>query len=262
MMRALTSFSSQSRGPALGACLAVLVATAGPMTGPVSAAASRPTVAPVVTSGDCPGEARLVRRALRHSSLRVDVDGDGRLDTVAVRTDHFARKRCRVLVGVHVRGGRTYSTHLDPSAVPRPGFRARIVALPDLGNDPGAEIVVDTRFLADATLAQLVTLAGNRLQRVAVPGRRDGNFIVIGGGTTHPKAADCTRRGALIISRADELTVSRFRVVRRTYPVRGEALRFLRPRVRTATLPGNRIIRRFPEFAPPNFRACTGRVRR
>lgn len=251
-----------SRGAVLRVA-AIMLCLATPLPAQAApAAAARAGAPPVVTSGDCPGEVRLVRRALEHSTLRVDVDGDGRLDRVAVRTHHAAGRRCRVLVGVHVRGGATYSTHLDPSAVPRPGFRARIVALPDLGNDPGADIVVDTRFLADATLAQLVTLAGGRLQRVAVPGRRDGNFIVDGGGTTHPKATDCTRRGALVLSRADELTVSRFHVTRRTYPVRGETLRFLKPRVRRAIVLARQVSRRFPEFVLPNFGACTDRVRR
>lgn len=254
-----------------GAVLAVVASTlclttplpaqAAPVAG-VRAVAGQAGASPVVTSGDCPGEARLVRRALAHSTLRVDVGGDARLDTVAVRTDHSAGRRCRVLVGVQVRGGRTYSTHLAPSAVPRQGFRARIVALPILGNARGAEIAVDTRFLADATLAQLVTLTGHGLERVAVPGRRDGNVVVDGGGTTHPQGADCTRRGALILSRAAERAGGRFRVVSRTYPARSEPLRFLRPRVRRAVVPVGRLDSHFPEFVAPNFGACTGWVRR
>src|SRR4051794_6221150 len=74
------------------------------------------------TSGHCRREAQLVTDALRRSSTKVDVDGDSRLDRVAVATDPRARRTCRAFVAVDLQRGSAYSATLDRSAVP--GARA------------------------------------------------------------------------------------------------------------------------------------------
>lgn len=217
----------------------------------------------VVTSGTCPREEPLVRRALERSALRVDVEGDRRLDTVAVVTDFGAPRRCRAFVGVKVRGGAAYSAPLYRTAVPRRPFRAEIIGLPDLGNERGAEIVVDTHARADSALAQMFTLTRSGLRRVPLPAFEDGTFVVEGGGVTYPRGAGCTRAGGLLLSMATATHHGRrYQVTRQRYPVRADRLRLLGPAVVTDTVAAGRLTDRFWEFASPHWSRCTGTVRR
>jgi hypothetical protein len=215
-----------------------------------------------VTSGDCARERAVVRRALERSTLRVDVNGDGRLDKVAAATDHDAGRRCRAFVGVRVKGGATYSMHLYRGAVPPKGFRARIVGLPDLGTT-GAEIVVDTKARTDSMLAQMFTLTDRGLRRVMLPAFEDGTFVVEGGGVTYPRGAACTADGGLRLSMATQSADGRrYRVTRHSYDVRGDRIRLTDAVVGSAAIRADRLVDRFPEFARPHWRACTGTVRR
>ncbi len=234
---------------------------AGVMALPACGSTSQTTE--FVTSGDCPREQAVVRRALDRSRLRVDVNGDGRLDKVAVASVPGAAKPCRAFVGVRVQGGSTYSTHLIPDAVPVKGLPARIVGLPDLGSRPGAQIVVDTRAAVDSLLAQMFTLAGGDLRRVQVPGFKDGTFIVEGGGVIYPYGAACTADGRMVLSNAAQTRDGKhYRVTRRTYDIRGDRIRFADPVLKRTTVRVNRFVVRFPEFAGPHWKACTGIVRR
>lgn len=217
----------------------------------------------VVTSGDCPGEQAVVRRALDRSGLRVDVSGDGRLDEVAVASVPDAEEPCRGFVAVRVKGGSTYSTHLFERAVPIKGLPAKIIGLPELGGRPGAQIVVDTRAAVDAVLGQMFTLADGRLRVVAMPGVDDGTFIVEGGGVIYPHAAACTAEGQLVLSEAAQTRDGkRFRVTRRTYDVTGEPIRLVDPVKEKATVALDELVSSFPEFDDPHWKACEGTVRR
>ena len=214
------------------------------------------------TSGACPREQAVVQRALARSHLRVDVNGDGRLDKVAVASVPEADKPCRAFVGVRLHGGGTYSTHLIPNAAPIKGLNAEIVGLPHLRHQPGAQIVVDTRAAVDSVLAQMFTLADGRLRAVHVPEFADGTFIVAGGGVIYPHGAGCTADGRMVLSKAALTSDGKaYRVVRRTYDVRGKRIRFAAPVVTRATVPANRLVVRFPEFAGSHWKACTGTVR-
>jgi hypothetical protein len=218
-----------------------------------------PETAEVVTSGECPDEEALVRRALDSSRLGADVDGDGRLDTVAVASDPEADEPCRAFVGVRLQAGSTYSTHLIPEAAPLEELPPEVVGLPHLANQPGAQIVVDTRAAVDSLLAQMFTLAGGALRAVDVPQLEDEEtFIVEGGGVIYPYGAACTAEGKLVLSEAAQTRDGeRFDVTRRTYDVRGEPARFADPVVEAATIPVDRLLDRFPEFGDPHWRACT-----
>jgi hypothetical protein len=222
---------------------------------PVTASKGTPSYA-LHTSTDCTTEEPLVRQALRTTDVRADVNGDGRTDKVAVVTDDGAAKACRVFVAVKLRGADAYSTALDPSAVPPQGARATIEALPDLGNDPGAEIVVDTRAAVDGVLAQLFTLTDHGLTRVPMPAFEDGNFYVEGAGVTYPRGASCNAKGAMILSMAT-LEDDRYQVTRHVYPVRGDELRLTGPRMTVARVAGDQLVDRFPEFGTSHFAACT-----
>jgi hypothetical protein len=212
----------------------------------------------VVTSGQCEREEALVRRALDRSSLRVDVDGDGGLDRVAVASDPEADEPCRAFVGVHIQGGSTYSTHLFARAVPVAGLPAKVDGLPDLGTEPGAAIVVDTRAAVDALLGQMFTLAGGRLQPVEVPGSEDGTFIVEGGGVMFPQGAGCTADGRMVLSEAAQTRDGRlYRVTRRTYEVTGDRLRFGDAEVEKEAVPVDELVKRFPEFGRLHWEDCT-----
>jgi hypothetical protein len=211
----------------------------------------------VVTSGQCEREETLVRRALDRSSIRADVDGDGRLDEVAVASDPGADEPCRGFVGVRIQGGPTYSTHLFARAVPFEGLPARIDGLPDLGDEPGAQIVVDTRAAVDAVLGQMFTLTGGRLQPVEVPGSEGGTFIVEGGGVIYPHGAGCTTDGRLVLTEAAQTRDGKnYRVTRRTYEVHGDGRRFGDAEVEREAVPVDELVNRFPEFARPHWEDC------
>lgn len=232
------------------------------VAGFASSCGQSPPQTGVVASGECPREKAVVRRALDRSSLQVDVDGDGRLDTVAVASQPDAPKPCRAFVGVRVKGGSTYSAHLIARAAPLKGLEARIVGLPRLGDDAGAEIVVDTRAAVDSLLAQMFALTDQGLREVGVPGFEDGTFIVEGGGVVYPHGAACTADGQLVLSRAAQTTDGRrFRVSRRTFEVE-DSLRLVRPTRELRTVPLDDLLDRFPEFGRPHWTACTGTVRR
>ncbi|HSE09364.1 MAG TPA: hypothetical protein VLB29_11925 [Nocardioidaceae bacterium] len=219
-----------------------------------------PETADVVTSGECANEEALVRRALDSSRLRADVDGDGLPDTVAVAAQPDAAEPCRAFVAVRVRGGSTYSTHLIAEAAPLEGLGPLIVGLPYLAEQPGAQIVVDTRAAVDSLLAQMFTLDDERLRAVDVPQFEDGTFVVEGGGVIYPHGAACTADGQLLLTEAAQTRDGqRFRVTRRTYDVVGEPVRFADPVVDTATVPVDALIARFPEFGAPHWDACNGR---
>jgi hypothetical protein len=81
------------------------------------------------TSGQCRHEAQLVTDALQRSATHADIDGDGRLDAVAVVTDENAGRRCRGFAAVDLRRGPTYSTALDRSAVPPRGMVAELAGV-------------------------------------------------------------------------------------------------------------------------------------
>ena len=214
--------------------------------------------AQVAGSSKCPHEQALVRRALERSHLRIDVTGDGKLDTVAAASDPGAAKPCRGFVGVRVNGAGTYSAHLIPAAVPIKGIRARIVGLPYIDDRHGAEVVVDTGAAADAVLAQMFTFFGGGLRALHVPDQPDGSFIVEGGGVIYPRGAGCTADRRLILSQAAQTSDGkRFRVTRRTYQLRRGGLGFSGPEVEKATVALNRLGARFPEFVGPHWTACT-----
>jgi hypothetical protein len=216
-----------------------------------------------VTSGDCPEERSVVRRALDRSRLRVDMDGDGQLDKVAVASRPEAQEPCRGFVGVRLEGGSTYSTHLFARAVPLEGLPARIVGLIRLENQPGAQIVVDTRAAVDALLAQMFTLADGRLRAVEVPGFADGTFIVEGGGVIYPHGAACTADGQMVVTEAAQTRDGRrFEVTRRTYDIPGVPLRLSDPAVERETVPVAELVARFPELDDPHWRACAAPVSR
>jgi hypothetical protein len=221
------------------------------------------STAPFVTSGDCPREKALVRRALARSTVRVDVSGDGVEDRVAVASDASAEQGCRGFVGVRVAGGSTYSTHLFRLAVPLKGLPARIMATPHLGDGAGAQIVVDTRAAADALLGQMFTLTGSGLRVVRVPPFRDGTFIVEGGGVVYPQGTACTTDGRLVHSEAAlSKDGKRYRVTRRTYELLSDGLRVGDPEVKTGAVATRSLVQRFPEFGRPHWSACDGQVSR
>ena len=249
------------RSGALGALVAgVLLLTGCGTAGTPGATRLQPQSQPSLptASPQCPRQQAVVDRALARSTLRVDVTGDGRPDTVAAATDPSAAEPCRAFVAVRVAGGGVLARHLIPAAIPVRGIRARIAGLPHLGDRPGAQVVVDTGAAADAVLAQLFTVVGGRLRAVRVPDQPDGSFIVVGGGVMFPRGAGCTVGGRLVLVRAAQLHDGRrFRVVRRTFVLAPDGVRFNRRTVTRATVPVRVLGARFPELAGPHWRACT-----
>ena len=219
---------------------------------------AQPSARTAAAAPECPHQQAVVRRALEHSHLRVDVTGDGKPDTVAAASDPGAPKPCRGFVAVRVAGGGTYSLHLIPAAVPIKGILARVIGDPRLGRRAGSEIVVDTGGAADALLAQMFTFTGGRLRAVHVPDQPDGSFIVAGGGLIYPRGAGCTADGKLLLSQAEQTKDGkRFVVTRRTYELRPSGLGFTRTATEKATVPVSRLAVRFPEFVGRHWTLCT-----
>ena len=225
--------------------------------------AGDPAARTILTGTKCAGEARLVKAALDSDWQPADVDGDGRLDRVAVATDHSAGRACRAFVGLRTAAGTTYATALDRTAVPPRGVAAEVIGVPDLGMDGRAEIVVDTHRLADSALSQLFTLANAGLVRVHAPAFEDGTLVVEGGGVTYPRGAGCTGRGALVLSMA-LLHGDTYEVARHVYPVvnpaNGGPLRLGDPRITSVDVPAGQLADRFWEFVSPHFQRCGGEL--
>lgn len=215
----------------------------------------------VVTGTSCPRESDLVARALNRNWLDADVDGDNRPDRVAVARDAAGGEAaCRVFVGVRTATGVTYSNALTPSAVADANipFPPTVVGLPELG-DPGAEIAVDGHARADGALVQLFTLVDGRLALVEVPGSDDDAFYLEGAGVTMPHGAACRADGTLVLSTA-EARGRDYRVTRRHYELVGERLEAVSAET-TEAVAGDALVRRFPEFGPSHFSACSGQVK-
>ena len=211
----------------------------------------------IVTSGLCDREKPLVRRALEGPTQRADVDGDGRADRVTTVTDRNGTRRCRAFVVVDLRSRPTYSLPLHRTAVPARGVQAEVIGLPDLGDDPGAEIVVDTHARTDSQLSQMFTMTDHGLRRVLLGAFEDGTLVVEGGGVTYPRGAGCNRRGDLYLSMASLLDDGRYEVTRHVYRPRGDELRMPVVGTRVERIPGDRLSAVFPEFGPRHFEPCS-----
>jgi hypothetical protein len=228
---------------------------------PTPTVSTEPTSPAVHPGSDCPRESLLVTTALEKAPLRqADVDGDGAPDSIAVVADaQAAPPACRAFVGVLTATG-IYSTALGtPTTVPE-GMSPEIVALPDLGDDGDAEIVVDTRARADGQLAQLFTFTDDGLAWVPSPAFEDGTFYVEGAGLTEPRGADCTPEGELILSMGLAVDQGRqYEVTRHVYPATGDPLELGDPAMVSRTVPADALFEQFPELesGPHHFDACS-----
>ena len=106
MSRMATTFGARrARLLTVGAAAAMTLLGLAAQGGLASSAATTGdggTTYKLHTSSDCRSEARIARNAIARTDIRVDIDGDGLRDKVAVRTDLDARKTCRVFVAVKV----------------------------------------------------------------------------------------------------------------------------------------------------------------
>jgi hypothetical protein len=227
---------------------------------PTPTVSTEPTSPSVHTGTDCPRESLLVATALEKASLhQADVDGDGSPDAIAAVSDGQAGPACRAFVGVLTATG-IYSTALGtPTTVPEE-MSPEIVALPDLGADGDAEIVVDTRARTDGQLAQLFTFTDDGLVWVPSPAFEDGTFYVEGGGLTEPRGADCTAQGEFVLSMALAVDQGRqFEVTRHVYPASGDPLELGDPAMISRTVPADALFEQFPELesGQHHFDACS-----
>lgn len=241
----------RTRLAAVGMLAAALLAGCGTSATPQVARVRPP-------AQQCPAQQPAVTRALERATTHVDVTGDGRADTVAAVTVAGAAKPCRAILAVRVAGDGVLTRHLIAAAVPVRGLRARVIGVPRLGGRAGAEVVVDTGAAADAILAQMFTVVDGRLRAMHVPDQPDGSFIVVGGGVMFPRGAGCTAAGRLVLLRAAQTRDGeRFRVVRRTFAVAPDGVRFARRSTTRATVPVNQLAARFPQFAGSHWQSCT-----
>jgi hypothetical protein len=224
---------------------------------PTPSVSTEPTSPPVHTGSDCPREALLVTTALEKAPLRqADVDGDGSPDAAVAVSDAQALPACRAFVGVLTASG-IYSTALGtPTTVPEE-MSPEIVALPDLGADGDAEIVVDTHARVDGQLAQLFTFTDDGLAWVPSPAFEDGTFLVEGGGVTEPRGADCTARGELVLTMGLVVDRGQVEVTRYVYPASGDPLQLGVPAVDSRTVPADALFEQFPELGQQHFDACS-----
>ncbi|MDQ1602979.1 MAG: hypothetical protein QOE01_824 [Actinomycetota bacterium] len=244
---------------ALAVVVAGQFASGGPSDTFVPPATRHTTSVPdVVASGQCPNGVGVALTAVEGAAGRADIDGDGVPDTVALGRDSSAAPQCSWFVVVQTAGDTVYSAPFDRSALPPHGFPPRIVAFPMLGHDAGAEVVVDTRAGADATVAQLFTFAGGKLVHVADPTSRDGNLILDGGGVNYPRATGCTADGLLTEISAASTGRATFAVTESRLVLSGERLREVRHHV-TRHVPGKQLVARFPALRGYDFGPCTGR---
>jgi hypothetical protein len=253
-------------GPQLLVAAAVTAVVAGVVGYTVISTTDRTVPGPatpprVVTGSTCEREHALVEQALKRGGLPADVDGDGEADQVVVAVDENGRPGCRSFLGVRTDAGTTYSTAMpDATREPLP-FPPEVIGVPQLGDVPGAEVVVDTQARADGAYAQLYTLTGSGLTQVQVPGTDDDSILVEGGGVTAPSGADCRSNGDLLLSNAQVRGPRTFEVTQQVYSLQVDRLVQSRPPT-TSDVAADDLTAQFPEFSAPHFGACNGAVRR
>jgi hypothetical protein len=182
------------------------------------------------------------------TSLRGDVDRDGRPDRVSLVRVRPGRAHCGAVLVVRTR---SLALTLPLGTAPMPGVPA-MNGLAAVGGGQRLAIVVTTRHGASTEFAQLFAVRGGHIALVST--KTAENRIPYEGSVTHIDAVDCTEDGQVVASgwfyREDS-----FGFFRHFYRVGSDGFELARTQSGSST--SSVPARRFHEFREPQpFPSC------
>jgi hypothetical protein len=218
-----------------------------------------PTQSPTPTPGGCANEAAIASapNLLRPGSLRGDVDGDGKPDTVRIALDPSGANGCRAFVVVRLARGSTLTAPI-PQWEPTPVLPApHLNSLARIDSVPGDEVVIDVAAGASTQFEGVYTYSAPGLAPVTATGTPFDGLFAYGGSVGHLDGEACTPRGSIVISGATERGVSpvRYKVVRRFFRP-GAGVLIYRPSRTQRKVLRLRTLQRLPEFSGAPFAGC------
>lgn len=217
-------------------------------------------------TGGCPNQDDVLSAgSVRGDPLVGDVTGDGRDDVVTLIVDPDAEPDCQAFVSLERKGEGEEAAH-DVLPIQQTGMEVggpvdlpRPVALLEVDDRPGAEVVAILIAGAATEFAALFSYGGGSFARLEVEGGESFAGLFPHGGTaSQQQASDCAGEGEVIASAAvlPSADAKRY-LVTRTFFVREEDS-FLADLSRTEVhedVPPSRV-RRFPEFTGGLFASC------
>jgi hypothetical protein len=198
---------------------------------------------------------------VRGSTVRGDVDGDGKAEDVAVEDQ--GPESCRFRIRARADKGEIVGPlELAECAVkPAETFGTALPSvsgLAEIDEEPGLEIVVETHRGASTEFATLFTARRDALEQIELPPPFNDDELPFEGSVTHFNVVDCGRPGVVVASGYGADLRSRVIYGRSFYRVDGTRLRFLRAGAR-GRLSAERVgdLQRYPEFREPQpFPSC------
>lgn len=206
----------------------------------------------------CP-RPRDVLRLPRRGTLRGDIDGDGKTETVFVAVSRESPLRCRYFVVAHRQGSERIAA-LGGTAI-RPNFRTQsgsrwpyLSALADIDRRAGLEILVTLDGGAAVQEVGVWTAHGRGLRHMPIEGAGSNDLFPYGGSGSGLAVVDCLRgprSGEVIATYAERDGLEHGSLVhRKIFRVRGGEFRLMRSQRFTTKA-------RLPEF--PRGRGITFR---
>jgi hypothetical protein len=192
---------------------------------------------------------------IKPGSLRGDVDGDGRPDTVRVAVDPAGTAGCRAFVVLRTA---TLTRAVAPIAQwePTPVLPApHLNAIAQIDREAGGEIVVDVAAGASTQFEGVYS----HLQASLVPLTLRGGvspfdgLFAYGGSVGHLDGEACTRGGLVVVSSASAKGTVRYKLVRRFFRPGVTTLRLVRTKHEVVR---RTALGRLPEFSGPPFAGC------
>lgn len=213
----------------------------------------------------CPGPRDAVRLP-RRGTLRGDIDGDGKAETVFVAVSRKSPLRCRYFVVAQGHDSERIAA-LGGTAI-RPNFRTEagsrwpyLSALADIDRRAGLEILVTLDGGAAVQEAGVWTAQGRRLRHMPIEGARSNDLFPYGGSGSGLAVVDClggARSGEVIATYAERDGLEHGSLVhRQVFRVRGAEFRL----VRSQRFTTKARLREFPRgrgitFRSLEFRSC------
>ena len=254
----LTPVATDSSRAAVASPSESLSASPGKPTRPSSPSSSAPpSPSPTLAQG-CPNQAAILSDPglLRPGSLRADLDGDGRKDTVRVALDRQGGAGCQAFLVVRLGKALVIAPieRWEPNLVlsaPHLNTAARI------DSAKGDDVVVDVTAGASTQFEAVYGYRAGRLAPVGLKGFPFNGLYPYGGSVGHIDGEACTDRQLVVISSAVPVGVSgrRYRVVRRFFRPAPGVLVYQPKRTQRKVLPAG-AVSRLREFSAGPFGGC------
>jgi hypothetical protein len=197
----------------------------------------------------------------RGRALAGDVDGDGRVDRVTLRTDDARPPRCRDVLVVEHRGADAIVLPVTPLSWP--GTDPRLTLLAEIDAQAGLEPVVELSPVAVYRPAAVFTMRAGQLVRMLreVDAKLPDDLFPVH--DEFPSGVDCAGKpGTIVVTVGNlvehddsqwDVTRSRYRAVGTRFQLVGEK------RFRLEV--GPEAKQRWPELRGEPFRSCAHRVK-